>query len=68
MDNYYVNMNPQPTGEHEVHKEGCSHPPEVYNRKHLGKFSDCKKAVIEANKYYENVDGCDYCVPECHNK
>ncbi len=27
MADYYVNTNAQPTGEHEVHTEGCSHPP-----------------------------------------
>ncbi len=68
MDNYLVNMNPQPTGEHEVHKDDCSHLPAIYNRKDLGKFSTCQEAVIEAEKTYDNVDGCKHCVLDCHSK
>ena len=68
MDAYLVNMNPQDTGEHEVHKEDCSHLPAIYNRKHLGKFSACEDAVEEARKHYSNVDGCEHCVPKCHTR
>ena len=67
MDHYYVNMNAQSTGEHEVHKDGCSYLPNIENRKHLGYFSTCKQALQEAKKYYSNVDGCYYCT-NCHTK
>lgn len=28
MSNYYVNMNAQSNGDHEVHKSGCSYMPD----------------------------------------
>ncbi len=65
---YYVNMIAQSTGEHEVHREGCSHPPSEENRKDLGLFNNCHAAVREAKEYYNNVDGCKYCSPECHTR
>ena len=40
-DHYYVNMNPQPNGDHEVHKETCFRLPDVLNRKYLGLFDTC---------------------------
>ena len=43
MDKYYVNNNPQPTGEHEVHKENCDHFPGDY--KYLGEYSKCQGAI-----------------------
>ena len=66
MDAYYVNTNAQSTGEHEVHKEGCNYFPHL--PKYLGNFSNCQDAVEEAMKYYANVDGCAYCIPECHTR
>jgi len=68
MADYYVNTNAQPTGEHEVHTEGCSHPPLPNHRRPLGNFTDCKDAVREAKKHYSNVDGCAYCCPSCHTR
>ena len=68
MASYYVNKNAQPTGEHEVHQEGCSYLPDVNNRQYLGYFSNCKDAIREAKKVYTNVDGCYYCANECHTK
>jgi hypothetical protein len=65
---YYVNENAQPTGEHEVHKTGCSHMPDASNRKNLGEHATCQSAVKEAKKTYTNVDGCFYCSNECHKK
>ena len=68
MAKYYVNENAQPTGEHEVHKEGCKHLPELPNKKYLGEFSNCRDAIREAKKYFNNVDGCFYCSNECHTR
>lgn len=65
---YYVNINEQSTGEHEVHQDGCKHLPEYENRKILGSFSNCSEALKEAKKHYSNVDGCFYCCTECHKK
>jgi len=68
MEHYYVNKNAQTTGEHEVHKTGCSYMPDYENKLSLGNFSNCKDAVKEAKKTYSNVDGCYYCCNECHTR
>ena len=64
MDKYYVNPNAQPGGEHEVHKEGCSHMPD--NPIPLGLCVDCKEALKKAKVYYQHVDGCFWRCYECH--
>jgi hypothetical protein len=66
MSRYYVNNRPQSTGEHEVHKTGCSYMPT--DKKDLGEHSSCQSAVREAKKTYPNSDGCYYCIPECHTR
>ena len=66
MDKYYVNNNPQPTGEREVHKEGCDHFPS--DNKYLGEYKKCQEAIQKAKEYYENVDGCYWCTRECHTR
>ncbi len=68
MANYYVNKNPQSTGEHEVHKEGCPYMPQSHNQEYLGNFSTCQEAVQKAAQKYRNVDGCKFCSPTCHHK
>ena len=68
MDSYYVNKNPQTTGEHEVHKEGCKFMPEERNKLYLGYFSNCRDAVKKAKEIYTDSDGCYYCIPDCHYK
>lgn len=68
MYRYCVNRNEQPTGEHEVHKDGCHRMLEPQNRIYLGYFLDAKEAVREARRYFDNVDGCCYCASEAHKK
>lgn len=68
MPIYHVNKNAQPSGEHEVHVNGCSHQPSYSNQTDLGYHSDCKAAVDKAKTLYSNSDGCAYCCPECHKK
>lgn len=67
-DHYFVNNNAQPTGEHEVHKEGCTELKKVYSKTDLGYYSNCADAVKKARQIYSNVDGCYYCIPECHKR
>ena len=67
MDQYYVNDHAQPTGEHEVHKQGCSFMPHPTNRTYLGWHSNCQQAVNKAREIYRNVDGCYYCT-SCHTR
>jgi len=71
MKYYCVNKNAQSApedGEHEVHTEGCSHPPMSANKDYLGDLSNCHQAIAEAKKLYDNVDGCAYCCPDCHTR
>lgn len=68
MSKYYVNMNAQLNGDHEVHKLGCSYMPNPENRKYLGEFASCHGAVQEAKKYYSQSNGCYYCSYECHTQ
>ena len=68
MAKYCVNKNAQPTGEHEVHKEGCDWLPDPENQVDLGDHSNCHAAVEAAKRYYDNVDGCAYCCPDCNKR
>lgn len=68
MKTYFVNTEPQSTGEHEVHESGCSALPGILNRKYLGTFSHCRDAVTAARKHYSAVDGCRICSYACHSR
>jgi hypothetical protein len=68
MPLYYVNDNDQPTGEHEVHKDGCSWLAKVVSKTSLGLHTSCHGAIAKAKTIYSNVDGCAYCCPDCHKK
>ena len=66
---YIVNINPQDKGEHEVHRLNiCKRLPVPKNRRFLGDFSTCAEALERAKEYYQDVDGCFFCCPECHSK
>ncbi|MTI59914.1 MAG: hypothetical protein FH762_08005 [Firmicutes bacterium] len=64
MTLYYVNRNAQPNGDHEVHKADCDYMPN--NKIYLGSFTNCRDAVKEAKKYYNQVNGCYFCSKSCH--
>jgi hypothetical protein len=66
MENYYVNNDAQSTGEHEVHKDGCSYMPR--NKTYLGLYTNCAAAVQKARTVFSNVDGCYYCCNACHTR
>ncbi len=68
MKKYYVNMNAQSNGDHEVHESGCSYMPDVENRRYLGEFSLCYSAISSARKYYNQVNGCYFCAKICHTQ
>jgi hypothetical protein len=65
---YYVNTNPQPNGDHEVHKDdpNCPTPAAPQNRRYLGDHPSCYTAVIQAKLVYPTANGCAYCSPQCH--
>ena len=67
MKKYYVNKDAQANGDHEVHHQYCIWLPAEENRKELGGFSNCFDAVVEARKYYHQVNGCKTCLRECHS-
>lgn len=66
MAAYYVNMNAQANGDHEVHKDGCIYMPNLSNRKYLGDFTSCGPAVQAAKRIYSKSNGCYYCSNRCH--
>jgi hypothetical protein len=68
MAAYHVNKNAQPTGEHEVHENGCSYQPDAGNRQALGDHTSCQSAVKKAKEYYTKVDGCYFCSKACHTR
>ncbi|GJL85793.1 MAG: hypothetical protein DHS20C02_15680 [Micavibrio sp.] len=68
MANYYVNKNKQPSGDNEVHRQGCSFMPDPENREYLGDYSSCFPAVAEAKRRGYNADGCYYCCNDCHTR
>lgn len=68
MARYYVNKNGQTNGDHEVHTSTCSWLPDAENRIYLGEFLTCWPAVLEARKYYTQVNGCYYCSNGCHTQ
>ena len=67
MKKYYLNLNAQSNGDHEVHDEYCIYLP-VSNRDYLGTFYNCKEAVTEAKRRYpyKKIDGCWKCSKDCH--
>ena len=68
IHSYVVNKNPQDTGEHEVHDEDtCPVLPAQENRIFLGKFANCRGAMVAAGTIYHKVDGCGFCAPLCHS-
>ena len=71
MVNYYLNLNAQSNGDHEVHKETCHYYymyKSGYNFELLGAFSNELEAVRYARIKHPTfkIDGCAYCCPAAH--
>lgn len=66
MERYYVNMDAQDNGDHEVHKTDCEWMPLQQDRIDLGEFPSCHEAVRKAKEYYTQSNGCFCCSKECH--
>lgn len=65
---YYLNLNAQPNGEHEIHKENCYFYymyTKGYNFELLGMFNDELEALTYAKLKYPTfkIDSCAYCCP-----
>ncbi len=68
MKIYYLSSYAQYNGEYEVHSYDCYFLPAQENRKLLGFFQNWKDALNAAKKYQPKVDGCRFCIPECHQQ
>jgi hypothetical protein len=66
MPSFFVNRNPQITGDHDVHRLGCSQLPSHSTRQFLGEFLTCHIAIAEAKRFYPRSSGCNICLPECY--
>lgn len=66
MAHYFVQKKPRNNGDHEVHREDCPHLPQAVHRVSLGFFSNCKYAMPEAKKQFDQVNGCAVCCENCH--
>ena len=70
MEQFIININPQNSGEHEVHNKtrGCRSMPDYQNQVDLGFHSSCHSAVASAKAQWPNakIDGCYYCCNACH--
>ena len=71
MIKYYLNLNTQINGDHEIHKESCLYY-YMYksgnNFELLGNFSNDYDALRYAKSVHPNfkIDGCSYCCPSIH--
>lgn len=66
MPNCCINTRPQMTGEHELRDTGKYWPHRPNDCVSLGWHPNCHGAVEAARPIYGNVDGCAFCMPECH--
>lgn len=68
MLKFYVNLNAQLNGDHEVHHEYCIYLPTSLNRKLLGDFQTCREATKQAKLEYSLANGCKTCSRDCHTR
>lgn len=68
MPHSIVDRDAQSTGDHAVHRSDiCTRLPSVEKQMALGWYESCREAVAAARRIgYERVNGCEFCVPECH--
>ena len=66
MSIYYVDINANSNGDHEIHLLGCSLMPVHTQRVYLGNFENCFDALDFAIKYFTKSSACNYCLKECH--
>lgn len=68
METYYLDSKAQINGNHEIHKLDCHYFPSAANRIQIGKFNSCDEALTMAKEKYSpsKINGCFYCVKECH--
>ncbi|MFC6101893.1 hypothetical protein [Olivibacter domesticus] len=59
---YYLNEEPQPSGVHEIHADGCKFLP--VRRVYLGYYANSEDATRNAKQFYEDVSVCEHCVTD----
>lgn len=75
MATYCINSNPQPdSGDYEVHRTSqpaCIRLPLLSNQVNLGEHTNCHLAVSYVKQQNPSIahkiDGCYWCINECHN-
>lgn len=70
MPTFYLNIQAQANGNHEVHKEDCTFLPRLENRIFLGDFNFCSDAIVAAKEEYQisKLNGCYFCAKGCHTR
>lgn len=68
MDQYIVNRDQteNPGLHHEVHTFSHAQILGISNYIYLGFHTGCSTAVAEAQRYFEDADGCAICCSFCH--
>ena len=71
MVNYYLNLNAQSNGDHEIHKVPCYYYYRYksgFNFELLGAFQSEVDAANYAKRRHPDfkIDGCSYCCPIIH--
>lgn len=68
MEHYYLNVNTDRNGRHEIHTGKCTYLPSEANREYIGFCTDCNEAIKRAKlKHpYKDFDGCFWCSRSCH--
>jgi hypothetical protein len=66
MAHFFVNLNAQPNGDHEVHEKGCFWLGMAAQTRDLGDHATCVTAVATAKEFYTTANGCVHCAPACH--
>lgn len=68
---YYLNKNPQSSGQYELHTENCTFLKMTNDKEYIGYFSNCYEAIEEAkskNPLIANkIDGCAFCCRPCNH-
>lgn len=65
---YYVDINKENDGYHEVHTESCNRGPKSDNRIFLGEHKADRSAIKEAKRYFARSKECSHCSRRGHRR
>ncbi len=63
MAEFYIEKQPNATGEHIVHSSTCSSLPATESMQYLGAYSNANAPVNRAVDRYSKVSTCPTCLP-----